>query len=369
MTEAELQLMHSRESLDFALQSGRMGTWDIDLKSGTVSCSNVMLDLWGVNPKEFNNQRSILQSKVHPDDVEEMRAAIDYAIQNRSVYELEYRIIPWPGQERWMLSRGRCTFALNSNEPIRFAGVVHDITEKKLKEKELTSAIKARNDFFTIASHELKTPLTCMQLQIQVMQWQLKSLSSDVFSSDLVDSLKKQEEHLLRITRIVDNILDDSKISEGRLCLQLEKMDLAEMVEKVLEQIKLTAILENIDIKYHCSQSVSGKWDRFRLEQVLFNLLMNAIRYGEKKPIHVEVSHHKNEAFLKVRDEGLGIKAEDHVRIFERFERANQEKEINGMGLGLFISNNIAKAHGGEILLKSDFGVGSEFTVILPVEI
>lgn len=367
MTEAELQLLRSRESLDFALQSGRMGTWDIDLKTGTITCSKVVLDLWGVNPEKFNNQRSFLQSKVHPDDVEGMKAAIDYAIQNRSVYELEYRIQPYPGLVRWMFSRGRCTFAPDSDEPVRFAGIVYDITEKKLIEKEHASAVKARNDFFTIASHELKTPLTCMQLQIQVMQWQLKNISSDVFSGDLIESLKKQEEHLLRITRIVDNILDDSKITEGRLSLQLEKLDLSEMVERVLEQIKLTAMLDSIDIKFHSSQSVSGQWDRFRLEQVLFNLISNAIRYGDKKPIHIEVSQDGNKAFLKVRDQGFGIKTEDHVRIFERFERANTEKEINGMGLGLFISNNIAKAHGGEILLKSEFGVGSEFTVILPI--
>lgn len=360
--------MTETESLDFALQSGRMGTWDIDLKTGTISCSKVHLDLWGIHPDDFTHERSQLQKKVHPDDLNQMRTAIDYAIANRSIYEFEYRVIPQPGDERWVFSRGRCTFALNSNDPIRFAGVVYDITEKKQKDKELASAIKARNDFFTIASHELKTPLTCLQLQIQVMQWQMKQLSNEAYANELLDSLKKQEDNLLRISRIVDNILDDSKISEGRLTLQLRRFDLSEMATEVIEQVKLTALLGNINIQFSAQNPVEGDWDRFRLEQVLLNLIMNAIRYGEKKSVRVEVSILGNDALMTVKDEGMGIRSEDHERIFQRFERANPEKEINGMGLGLFISKNIVSAHGGEIRLVSESGKGSEFTVILPIK-
>lgn len=360
--------MTETESLDFALQSGRMGTWDIDLKTGKINCSKVHLDLWGVHPDEFTHERSQLQKKVHPEDLQEMRSLIDYAIENRSIYEFEYRIHPVPGVERWVFARGRCTFSLNSDEPVRFAGVVHDITEKKLKEKELANAIKARNDFFTIASHELKTPLTCMQLQIQVMQWQMKQISDEPYSTELLESLKKQEDHLLRISRIVDNILDDSKIAEGRLSLHYENFDLSVMAGKVIDQVKLTALLDNISIQLLAPEPVYGRWDLFRLEQVLLNLIMNAIRYGEKKPIRVEVSIKGSNAFLKVKDDGMGIKSEDHERIFQRFERANPEKEINGMGLGLFISKNIVTAHGGNIRLESESGKGSEFTVILPIK-
>lgn len=360
--------MKDIESLDFALQSGRMGTWDIDLKTGKLTCSKVQLDLWGIRPEDFTHDRAQLQKKVHPEDLKKMRDAIDHAIATRSIYELEYRILPYPGIEKWVFARGRCTFAPNSDEPVRFAGVVHDITQKKEKEKELASAIKARNDFFTIASHELKTPLTCMQLQIQVMQWQMKQLSNEPYTSDLMDSLKKQEEHLLRISRIVDNILDDSKITEGRLSLQVEKFDLSEMAMKVIEQLKLTAHLENISIHLSAPSPVTGNWDRFRLEQVLLNLIMNAIRYGEKKPVRIEVSSRGSEAILSVKDEGMGIRPEDHERIFQRFERANPEKEINGMGLGLFISKNIVTVHGGDIQLTSECGKGSEFTVILPIQ-
>lgn len=207
-----------------------------------------------------------------------------------------------------------------------------------------------------------------MQLQIQVMQWQLKHISGDVFAGELNSSLKKQEEHVQRISRIVDNILDDSKISEGRLSLQKENFDLAEMVSALIEQFKLTALWDGVVIVLTSSQSVCGNWDRFRLEQVLLNLLMNAIRYGDKKEIQVEVLNNGNTASMIVRDRGIGIRQEDHSRVFQRFERANPEQEINGMGLGLFISKNIVSAHNGQIILNSEPGKGSEFKVIIPCE-
>ena len=367
MEETEVLLKHTLESLEFALESGRMGTWDFDIESGFISCSREMLDLWGIDPQEFKNERQLLQSKVHPDDIHLMNHAINTAIKTRNVYELEYRIIPFPGKERWVQSRGRCTFALGSNQPVRFAGVVYDITEKKEKEQKLANALKARHEFFTIASHELKTPLTVMQPQIQIMQWLANQFNSGDFSPDVFkDSLIKQQEQLLRISRIVDNILDESKISEGRLSLQLEQFDLSEVAISVIGQIKLTASQYKVEIILTSLERVIGNWDRFRLEQVLVNLLMNAIRYGNKKTIEVEVKAHESKALIIVRDQGIGIRAEDHVRIFEKFERANPETERNGMGLGLFISKNIVLAHKGEILVKSEINQGSEFTVVLP---
>lgn len=366
---SDLQLIASQESLDFALQSGRMGTWDVNIENGTVSCSQQMLDLWGITPEEFKNQRSLLQTKVHPDDVENMMAQINYAIQNNTIYELEYRIIPKPGVIRWILSRGRSTSVPGSLHPNRFAGLVYDITDRKEKEAEIAKANKARDDFFAIAGHELKTPLTCMQLQIQVMQFELKNLSQKSFNPDLIHiGLKKQQEHLSRISRIVDNILDEARITEGKLSLELNSIELTEMAASVIEQLKLTAELANVEIKFASREKVHGIWDRFRLEQVLINLLMNAIRYGNKNPIQVEVLKENATAIIRVRDSGRGIKLEDQKRIFQRFERVNPESDSTGMGLGLFISKNIVNAHGGDILMQSEYEKGSEFSVHLPIK-
>src|SRR5690606_3223638 len=110
MKDFNSNLNQTRESLEFALESGKMSTWDIDLETNEVSCSSRMLELWNVDIHDFNNQRSALQSKVHPEDLDRMNDEINHAISNRTIYELEYRIIPRPGDIRWVFSRGRCTF-------------------------------------------------------------------------------------------------------------------------------------------------------------------------------------------------------------------------------------------------------------------
>lgn len=359
------QLKQSRDSLAFALQSGRMGTWDINLETDTVSCSPEMLALWNISPSEFQGHRPVLQAKVHPDDLQTMTKAINTAIQNDQIYEFEYRIIPSPGVTRWVLSRGRCTYDMNK-KPIRFSGVICDITEKKIKEDERAAVMKIRDQFFLIAGHELRTPLTCMQLQFQVSEWDLRN-NPEVFTIERIESgLKKQQQHLKRITRIVENILDESKIAAGRFHMQFEEFDLSEMVADVLEEFKVIAKSSDVEIHVIASETIVGYWDRFRLEQVLLNLLINAVRYGHKKPIQVEVKREDNFACFIVRDKGIGIQPEDQSRIFERFERANTDLDVNGIGLGLYISNNIVSAHGGKIRLKSEFGKGSEFTVLLP---
>jgi signal transduction histidine kinase len=361
------QINESRESLDFALQSGRMGTWDILLETGDIYCSQEMLDLWSVTLEEFQNQRTILQSKVHPLDLQKMISAINHAIQTHTLYELEYRIIPTPGDVRWVFSRGRCTFTQDSTKPKRFSGIVFDITEKKLNEEALLSASRARDQLFMVASHELKTPLTCLALQFQVMEWDLGHRSTHPISfTKLEDNLKKQQEHLARISRIIDNICDESIINEGRLNLQFEEFDLSEMVHDVLQQFEMTARLAEMKVHFLKEEKVLGNWDRFRLEQVLLNLLMNAIRYGNRKPIVVEVKKVESFAKLIVRDQGIGIKQEDQNRIFNRFERVNSDQKVSGMGLGLFISNTIVRDHGGKIELESVIEKGSTFTVLLP---
>lgn len=363
------QLKQSLDSLDFALKSGRMGTWDVNLETNTITCSPKMLKLWGIKPEEFNGDRDLLQSKVHPADVDNMQTLLSQAIKNGSVYELEYRIHPSPGVERWVMSRGRCTYDLDSNIPTRLTGVVFDITDSKMKEEALATALKSRDQFFKIASHELKTPLTCLQLHLKVRQWELNHKYPDAFSAQNIESeLQKLQEQVLRLTRIVDNILDESKISEGRMNLQREDFDLNFMVSEVLDRFKGTAQSSAVDIHYSHSVALIGNWDRYRLEQVLLNLLINGIRYGNRKAIYVEVTKADNHAILIVRDQGIGIKSEDHDRVFERFERAISENEVSGMGLGLYISRNIVRAHGGDIRLKSKLGEGSEFTVILPLK-
>lgn len=369
MDDTNFKYIQTKESLEFALESGRMATWEFDIETNDISCSKEMLKLWEINPKDFKNQRDILQSKVHPEDLDRMNYEIKKAIDNNSIYELEYRIIPRPGQIRWVLSRGRCTYTPNSPYPTRLAGIVYDITERKNKEIELANALEARSEFFTIAGHELKTPLTCLHLQLKVMEYQLKDISQNKSSiDDLQTALKKQQEHLLRISKIVDNILDESKISKGLFSLDIESCDLSDIASEVLEQVKLMSHSNGVEIKFLRPPSIIGKWDRYRLEQVLLNLLLNAIRYGNNGPVQFDLVKEPERVLIIVRDHAQGIDPQDQARIFQRYERANQDQTVPGMGLGLYISNYIVRAHGGEINLKSEIGKGSEFTVSIPYD-
>jgi PAS domain S-box-containing protein len=358
----------SREALAFALQSGRMGTWELNLHTGRLSCSKEMLDLWGVTEAEFLGERKALQRKVHPEDLAAMNEAINEAIRCGAIYEFSYRLQPSPGVERWVMSRGRCTYEPGSPEPTRFSGVVFDITEAKAKEKALAAAVVAREQFMAIVSHELRTPLTSLQLQIQLRQLQLREGKTEHFTPDALEPwLRLQEQSVRRITRLVDDILDVSRITDGRLSIRLELFDLCEMASEALAGFQAIEREPPLEIRADLRGPIEGRWDRFRLEQVLLNLLNNAARYGGRSPIFVSAFREGSFAFLVVRDQGTGVRPEDQERIFGRFERAVSEKEVSGLGLGLYISREIIQAHGGEIRLTSKPGEGSEFTVALPL--
>lgn len=354
-------------SLAFALESGRMGTWDIDLESDTVKCSPEMLKLWGLSENEFFGDRSVLQKRVHPDDLPVMVAAINEAIATKTTYELEYRIFPFNGDMRWVLSRGRHAFSMEKGNPVRFAGIVYDITEKKLKEKALAQAEKSRDQFFMIASHELRTPLACLALQVEVLEWIIRNEHPNVLVDERIETgLNKQKEHINRISRIVDNILYEARNFQGDWKLHSSTFDLSEMVSGVISQFSIVAQSAGVSLELVGQKPTPGKWDRFRLEQVVLNLLMNALKYGKQSPIKVEVGHDDVNAFITVRDQGMGINEGDQKRIFERFERATPGNNIYGMGLGLYIAHSIVSAHKGDISVKSSPGEGSEFTVKLP---
>jgi signal transduction histidine kinase len=354
-------LKFSHENLDFALRSGQMGTWEVRLADSSVICSQEMLDLWEVTAKEYNNNRGILQSKVHPEDLGPMKAAIDKAIATDGIYQMEYRVLPKPGKVRWVFSRGRCTFVPGSRQPERFSGVIFDITESKKREQALNEAIQARDHFLMIAGHELKTPLTSMQLQIQARQRELKNHYPEAFTPEKISlGLNKYLEYVGRLTRLVDSLLTVSQIAESRLQLSYEHFDLYKLVADVADRFP--------EVKFEGSLPVYGNWDWLRIEQVLMNLLMNAVKYGNKKPIQVSLSPFDHSVQIVVRDHGVGIPKVDQERIFKRFERAISENEASGLGLGLYIAKSIVELHGGQILVKSEAGEGAEFTVILPLE-
>jgi signal transduction histidine kinase len=253
---------------------------------------------------------------------------------------------------------------------MNIASIVAEEKEKLLqKEKEHVSA---RDDFLSIASHELKTPLTSLKLQSQLMLRSIQKNDKEVFNPEKVTSIVTLiDTQTTRLTRLVDDMLDISRIRTGHLKMIKESLELTEVILDVTERLKpqfLHVIGETPNLELQ--ENIRGEWDRFRLEQILTNLFTNAIRYGNKKPITVKTTVENRCAKIYVIDQGIGITKENKEKIFERFERAGMSlNEVSGLGLGLFITNQIIKAHGGSIRVESEPGKGSTFIVELPLSV
>ncbi|MDI1478270.1 ATP-binding protein [Polyangium sp. y55x31] len=231
--------------------------------------------------------------------------------------------------------------------------------------QEAQAALRARDEFLSIASHELRTPLTTVCLSVDLLARGLQTGWSLDACLTRVEGTQKQ---LARLKRLVDGLLDVSRIAAGKLVLELGEVDLcalcADLVERIAEEAQRVG--SEVRLRASCSRTIRA--DAMRLEQVLTNLLSNALRYAAPANVHVQVEVGEEGARLSVRDEGRGISPADLARIFDRFERGGASAGHGGLGLGLYIARQICEAHGGTIRAFSDPGHGTEFVVTLPVE-
>lgn len=207
-----------------------------------------------------------------------------------------------------------------------------------------------------------------MRLQSQSLQRGISKNLPDAYAPEkinrMVDNTGKQ---ITRLTRLIDDMLDISRIQSGKLSMHLERVNLKDIIQEVYEQLKEQ--LENSGSKseLELSDHAIGLFDHFRIEQVVTNLITNAIRYGEGKEVKIKLEVQNGEALIKVQDHGMGIAPENFDVVFNRFERITSTKGINGLGLGLYITKQIINAHLGKIRVESQLGKGSTFIVELPL--
>ena len=244
-----------------------------------------------------------------------------------------------------------------------------DISELTRVQWELQQSVRVRDEFLSIASHELKTPVTALHLQLQsVLRAAARGPRPDGKDLALI-KISRAETQLMRLTRLIDNLLDVSRITAGRLDFEPEEVDLAQVVRESVERLREEAARVGTPIVFNTDTPVQGFWDRLRLEQVVTNLLTNAVKYGNRHPVELRVEALPgNRARLTVQDRGIGISPENQARIFERFERAVSDRQYGGLGLGLWITRQIVTALEGEIFVQSAAGEGSVFTVELPLQ-
>jgi signal transduction histidine kinase/CHASE1-domain containing sensor protein len=221
-------------------------------------------------------------------------------------------------------------------------------------------AVAARDEFLSIASHELKTPLTSLTLHADSLRNAARRGTPEQIAGK-ADAIRRSVD---RLARLVSSLLDISRIGAGRLDLELEELDLAEVAREVVDRFEDEARRARCTIALD-AEPARGRWDRTRLDQVLTNLLSNALKYGPEKPVLVRVESAGDRAVLSVQDRGIGISEGDQRRIFQRFERAVSRRNYGGFGLGLWIVRQIVEALGGTVRVESVPGRGSTFTVEL----
>ena len=365
--KAETELKRALTNLAEAQKVARLGTFEYLADTKTTTWSDEEFRIYGLDPSGPSPAYEVLLEKhIHPDDSALLAQVFSKAAETHSIYELEHRIIRPNGEIRWVYDRAHPYLDPNG-KLIRFIGITLDITLQKTLEADLRAAIALRDEFISIASHELKTPLTALFLQLQILNRMIAAEKAPIGLK-----IKQISEKSLASTKalsiLLEDLLDVTRIRVGRFNLNLEKMDLKEIIQEIIASIQEAVTMKGCPIEFHSEKPVIGHWDRIRVTQIVSNLLSNAMKYGESRPIEVTLSAESGTARIQVRDHGIGIPKEMHLKIFERFQRAVRSDQFTGLGLGLYVCKQLTEAHGGKIHVESEPGNGSLFVVELPLD-
>ncbi len=235
-------------------------------------------------------------------------------------------------------------------------------------QKQLQHAVHMRDEFMSMVAHELRTPLNTLFLETQMRKMQLERGNIAAFDEERMKKMVARDGRQIQsMIRLIDDMLDVSRMRSGKLSIRPDWTELSGLLARIVSDLTAQAAAAGTTIALNAGEQVTGMWDEFRIEQVIVNLLTNAIRYGQKQPIEISLVTTANSARIYIRDQGAGISAEDQQRIFEPFERGAGHAVPGGLGLGLYISRQLVEAHDGKISVQSNPGNGTVFTVTLPI--
>lgn len=320
---------------------------------------------------------------LHPEDVHGYLDRWREAVAGRTTFQAECRLRrAADGAYRWHLTRALPERA-NGPEILAWLGTSTDIEDQKSAQakladaharaealyREAKQAVAARDEFLSIASHELKTPLTAMKLYLSGLLRTVQGPPCEPLTPERVrGKLEATARQVDRLVKLMNELLDVSRISGGQLALERERVDLTEIAREAVARFEAEIARARATVNVRADGPVVGEWDAFRIDQVVTNLLSNAIKYGGADPIEIRVGAADGRARLEVADHGIGIDPADRQRIFERFARAAPSSAYGGLGLGLYIARQIVEAHGGSIEVASEPGEGATFRMELPLE-
>jgi PAS domain S-box-containing protein len=368
ITESTLYVDALKDSewrYSMASKAAREVIWDWNLLTNQVHWNEALMTQLGYSEEFRDTTAQWWIDHIHPEDVEKVSHGIHHCIDTAEPYwKDEYRFLKSDGTYATMIDQGYIQLDENS-KATRMIGTMYDVTEQNLYLTHMKDAIKARDEFLSIASHELKTPLTSMILQMQMLQRKIERGTAEM--PIVLDATKLLLKRCGILNALIDDMLDVSRIANGKLTFNFQHESLKTVVMTALDSFSINIEEKNIKIAIDFRDDIIVNVDPFRLEQVVSNLLSNAIKYGEGNPIKIKLSKEGNYGVIEVIDNGLGISPNNIEKIFNLFERAISSMNISGLGLGLFISKQIVDAHHGEIQVLSELGKGSTFRVLIPM--
>jgi PAS domain S-box-containing protein len=348
------QIEAAEEMLRLAIDSADMGTWVANRTTNTLMFSEQAKKIHGM-PAEVDITLSGSNDLILPDYVHKVNDTIEHAVQNRSSFEVEYIINPMDGgKPRWIRTTGKAQYD-DKGEPLTISGTMIDITESKAYDQQ-------KDDFISIASHELKTPVTSLKAALQLLDRMKNNPSLQVLPKLIEQSNRSMD----KISTLIEDLLNLSRMNEGQLKLDKTRFIIAHMLNQCCNHVRVAGKHELI---LQGDEELEVMADEHRVDQVIVNMVNNAVKYApNSKQIFFNVEKVGDMARISVKDTGPGIAPDKLSHLFERYYRTDASGYQNsGLGLGLYISAEIIRKHGGEIGVDSELGKGSTFWFTLPL--
>jgi len=363
LIEVERLLSESKERLKFAVDSAGLGTWDYDPQVRELIWDKRCKEIFDLPPSRTVDIASFFDL-IHADDVERVKSSIAETLTDKDSgeFDLEFRTIPINGRPKWLKAKGRAYFN-EEGIAIRFIGTLLDITVQKLIDEATRDLLRKKDEFISIASHELRTPITSLKAALQMIERITSKTEEMKPAHSFVQKGIKQVDKLIEL---IKDLIEVTKIQTGKLELKKTRFILDELITECCEDLQVQSDKHKLIIEGEKVIAVYA--DRNRLEQVIINLISNAVKYspgGEN--VLIKVVNGVNEVKVSITDFGIGIPKDKIPFLFDRFFRVDDtSQKYSGLGLGLYISAEIVRRHGGDIGIESVPGEGSTFWFTIP---
>ncbi|CAN5760830.1 hypothetical protein BH20ACI4_BH20ACI4_13200 [soil metagenome] len=374
----EKDLRESQDRLELTIDASQVGLWYCDLPFDVLDWSDLTKEHFWLLPDAVVTIDDFYEI-IHPEDREKTRVAIDYSIAKRSIYDIVYRTVnPQDNRVKWIRSIGR-GFYDEKGDPYRFDGVTIDITENKLIESEreqllwsektaraeAEQANRIKDEFLATLSHELRTPLSA------ILGWSRLLKDGRIPDEQTSRAIETIERNAKAQSQLIEDILDVSRITSGKLRLDVRPVELDSVIEMAIESVRPAAEAKNIRLQKIIDPKAIISGDPDRLQQIIWNLLSNSIKFTPKDGrVQIRLERINSHIEITVEDNGIGIDEEILPFVFERFRQSDSSttRKYGGLGLGLAIVRHLIELHGGTIQAKSEgLNKGAAFTLMLPV--